>query len=83
MMNQKAKTILTNRKGERFMSAKKIIFIGFTFVFFVSLFGVLSAEEPVNPDKIPWRVDIQAAFDDANETGKPIVLNFTAPFNTG
>jgi len=42
---------------------------------------ILMGEE--NPDKLPWRSDIQAAFDEAKEKGKPIVLNFTTPWNIG
>ena len=66
------------------MNPKKIILFFFACTLFMLFSGIINAEEePVNPDKMPWRTDLQVAFDEAKESGKPVVLNFTAPFNTG
>jgi hypothetical protein len=62
-------------KGEKFM---RKLAITITLVFLLAAPVVLYGED--NPDKLPWRTDIQAAFDEANENGKPIVINFTTPW---
>ncbi|TET37112.1 MAG: hypothetical protein E3J72_06650 [Planctomycetota bacterium] len=54
--------------------------ITITLVLLLATPVVLYGED--NPDKLPWRSDVKAAFDEADENGKPVVIGFLTPWGS-
>jgi hypothetical protein len=67
--------------GETAMKTRHIAGIAAFAVALLVLGSPAWAEE--DPDRIPWRTDTEAALEEANEKGTPVIINFTTPFGTG
>jgi thiol:disulfide interchange protein len=62
-------------------STNWVLVIGIVAVVLILAWPMLSERfRPIPPDHIPWRTDYTAALAEAKQTGKPVLLDFAAPW---